>query len=250
MSKPPATQRQRADWDAIERDYRTGRFTDQELVNKHGNLVTRQALSKRAKVKGWQKDLTEAVRQATKASLIAEQVRLRQQSDATPKKVAKKLPATSDATSIVAEATAATVDATATAVLVAAEANKQVILGHRQDILTVRTMLMGMAAELQQAGRADLGRLAEALTAGAIEESDVEKLDALRSDLAAVARLPTRILSVQRLSQALTRLQHLERQAFGLDEPEQPPPVDEMADLSDEELDARILKVSSRVLRG
>lgn len=254
MSKPQAKPvRQRVDWDAVERDYRTGKFTDQELVTKHGNLVTRQALSKRAKTKGWQKDLTDAVRQATKASLIQEHVKQRLQSEQAQgepaKKVASKLPKGADATSIVAEATAATVDATANAVLAAAEANKQVILGHRQDIQAVRSMLMDMAAELRQAGRADLRRLAEALTGGATDDMDADRLEGLREDLAAVARLPTRILSVQRLSQALTRLQVLERQAFGLDEPEQPPPVDEMADLSDEELDARIAEVSSRVIR-
>lgn len=242
QAKPQAPKKRRMDWEAVERDYRTGRFTDQELADKYGNLVSRQAVTKMAKTKGWQKDLTEAVRQATKASLIAEQVRQRQQQQQQdqPKKVAPKLPATPDATSIVAEATAEAVDATATAVLVAAEANKQVILGHRNDILTLRSMLMGMAAELQQLGRADVARLAEVLTSGAESDADAQRLEALRDDLAAVSRLPSRILSVQRLTQAMTRLQLLERTAFGLDDPEKPPPVDELADLSDEELEARI----------
>lgn len=239
QAKPQAPKKRRMDWEAVERDYRTGRFTDQELADKYGNLVSRQAVTKMAKTKGWQKDLTEAVRQATKASLIQEQVKQRQQQQQQqqPKKVAPKLP---DATSIVAEATAEAVDATATAVLVAAEANKQVILGHRNDILTLRSMLMGMAAELQQLGRADVARLAEVLTSGAESDADAQRLEALRDDLAAVSRLPSRILSVQRLTQAMTRLQLLERTAFGLDDPEKPPPVDELADLSDEELEARI----------
>lgn len=242
QAKPQAPKKRRMDWEAVERDYRTGRFTDQELADKYGNLVSRQAVTKMAKTKGWQKDLTEAVRQATKASLIQEQVKQRQQQQQQdqPRKVAAKLPATPDATSIVAEATAEAVDATATAVLAAAEANKQVILAHRNDILTLRSMLMGMAAELQQLGRADVARLAEVLTSGAESDADAERLEALRDDLAAVSRLPSRILSVQRLTQAMTRLQLLERTAFGLDDPEQPPPVDELADLSDEELEARI----------
>ncbi len=133
MSTPDSTQgspsqqptRRKADWEAIERDYRTGRFTDQELVDKHGNVVTRQALSKRAKVKGWQKDLSTAVRQATKAKLIQDQVAKRLAAEVTPTrpgKVAKKLQEASEATSIVAEATAATVDATATAGIRAAAA--------------------------------------------------------------------------------------------------------------------------------
>jgi len=247
-AKPTTTPRKRLmDWEAVERDYRTGRFTDQELADKYGNLVSRQAVTKMAKTKGWQKDLTDAVRQATKASLIQEQVRQRLQADS--QQVATKLPATSDATSaaaIVANATAATVDATANAVLVAAEANKQVILQHRRDIQSLRAMLMDMAGELQQAGRADLSRLAEVLTAGAEGEMDAERLEALRSDLQAVARLPMRVLSVQRMTQAMTRLQLLERRAFGLDEPEQPPPVDELAELSDEELERRIEQFARR----
>jgi hypothetical protein len=61
-----------------------------------------------------------------------------------------------------------------------------------------------------------------------------------RQALADITRLTTRALTVNRLVQTLGRLQQLERTAFGLDEPEQPPPVDEAADLSDEELEARI----------
>lgn len=143
----PAPARRRADWEAIERDYRTGQFTDQELADKHGNVVSRQAISKRAKEKEWQKDLSREVRQATKAKLIAEQVR---------EQVAGE----------VAEKVAKSGNATVQAVLAAAETNKQVILGHRRDIAKVREITMTLvtsletaAAEKDAAKRLPLGEL-------------------------------------------------------------------------------------------
>lgn len=139
--------RRRADWEAIERDYRTGQFSDQELADKHGNVVSRQAISKRAKVQGWQKDLSREVRQATKAKLIADQVR---------EQVAGE----------VADRVAKSGNATVQAVLAAAETNKQVILGHRRDIAKVREITMTLvtsletaAAETDAAKRLPLGEL-------------------------------------------------------------------------------------------
>lgn len=124
--------RRRADWEAIERDYRTGQFSDQELADKHGNVVTRQAISKRAKKKQWQKDLSREVRQATKAKLIAEQV---------AQEVAGE----------VANRVAKNSNATVQAVLAAAETNKQVILGHRRDIAKVHSLTMTLVGSLEVA---------------------------------------------------------------------------------------------------
>jgi hypothetical protein len=205
----------RTDYEAMERDYRTGSFTDQELATKYGK--SRQAVTKMAGAKGWKKDLTKAVREATRASLIA---------DEATKKVAEQ----------VAKGVMATVDT----VQAAAETNKQVILGHRRDIAQARTLLNSMLSELQQVSLnpTKLHDLLEVLTGG--DEMTAHQVAEARDALTDLQRLPSRILSVQRVAQAMTRLQMLERKAFGLDEPEQPPPVDEVADLSDEELDARI----------
>lgn len=127
-----ASRRRRADWEAIERDYRTGQFSDQELADKHGNVVSRQAISKRAKVQDWKKDLSREVRQATKAKLIAEQV---------AQEVAGE----------VAERVAKSGNATVRAVLAAAETNKQVILGHRRDIAKVHGLTMTLVGSLESA---------------------------------------------------------------------------------------------------
>lgn len=214
---PAPAKRKRIDWEAVERDYRTGKFTDQELADKFGNLVTRQAITKMAKTRGWQKDLSTAVRQATKAKLIAEQAE---------KKVAEQ----------VAKGCAATVDA----VLVTAELNKQVILAHREEIKRGRQLVDSMLNELHQVSinPAKLRELMEVLTGG--EDLTAAQVAEARQAFSDLQRLPNRVLSVQRLATAMARLQGMERTAFGLDEPEQPAPVDDLAEMSDEELDARI----------
>jgi len=167
--------RRRADWEAIERDYRTGQFSDQELADKHGNVVSRQAISKRAKVQGWQKDLSAEVRRATKAKLIAEQV---------AERVAGE----------VAEKVAKSGNATIEAVLAAAETNKQVVLGHRRDIAKLSAITMSLVGQLETA---------------ASEKDQAKRLP-----------LGELVLTAQRAGQAMARLQHAERIAFGLDEEE------------------------------
>lgn len=220
----PAPKKRRADWEAIERDYRTGNFTDQELADKHMNVVSRQAVTKMAKKRGWQKDLSTAVRQATKAKLIADEAQ---------KKVAEQ----------VAKGCAATTDT----VLVVAEMNKRVILSHRDDIARARNLANNLLTELEvtTTRREQLHTVLDVVASDA--NATATQIGEARLALAEIARLPTRILSAGRLAQAMGRLQQLERTAFGLDEPEQPAPVDDMADLSDEELEARIKERNARL---
>ncbi|NYT74247.1 hypothetical protein HZU72_17695 [Halomonas sp. QX-2] len=66
---------QRNDWELIEREFRTGRFSMTQLEKRHG--VHRSSISRRAKKGNWEKDLTERVRERTqqkitKASLSPE----------------------------------------------------------------------------------------------------------------------------------------------------------------------------------
>ena len=58
------------DWEAVERDFRIGALTNKELAAKHG--VADSNIRARAKKYGWTKDLTETVRVATKAAVIAD----------------------------------------------------------------------------------------------------------------------------------------------------------------------------------
>lgn len=59
--------KQRYDWEAIEKDFRTGRFSLQQLSHRHG--PNKATISRRAAEEGWQKDLTGAVQQRTREKL-------------------------------------------------------------------------------------------------------------------------------------------------------------------------------------
>lgn len=58
---------QRNDWELIEREYRTGRFSLAQLEKRHG--VNRSNISRRAKKHGWKKDLTDRVRERTQEKI-------------------------------------------------------------------------------------------------------------------------------------------------------------------------------------
>lgn len=55
------------DWESIERDYRAGQLSIRHLAAKHD--IPESTVRSRAKTEGWQRDLTEDVRLATKAKL-------------------------------------------------------------------------------------------------------------------------------------------------------------------------------------
>jgi hypothetical protein len=207
-SAPVPEKKKRTDWEAVERDYRTGQFTLRELEAKHG--ADNGLISRKAKKDGWSQDLSKAIKAATNAKLVEELV---------SKEISNSQQKVSNT------------------VLAAAELNKEVILGHRRDIKFLRNMAFDMAEELQQIGKVDLKGMASMLES---DDLNQEQLSALRDGVNALTKLPVRILSVQRLAQTVTRVQALERQAHGLDDPETPPPIDEIGDLSDQDLDARI----------
>lgn len=69
-----AGRRSDVDWESVERDFCIGKLTNRQICDKYG--IADSGLRKRAKEKGWQKDLTQAVRVATKAALIAEKLAL------------------------------------------------------------------------------------------------------------------------------------------------------------------------------
>lgn len=180
--KPPRAAKA-ADWDAIERDYRTGRFTWRELEAKHG--VPNTTIMRRGKREGWSADLSNAVRQATNAALIQAQVQQ--------------------------ECSAAQQNAADT-VLAAAEVNKQVILGHRKHVANAIALASDLMEELKLLGSAkdDLQRLAE-IVGG---EDPEEMLRTVRK----VTSVHTKVSSVKTLADAIDKLVRAERLAFGIDD--------------------------------
>lgn len=157
----PATlapvKRVRTDWDAVERDYRTGKFTLRELGARHG--ISYAQISRKAGECSWTKDLQQVIRQATNAALLHDTV------------------------------TKAQKNVTET-VLVAAELNKQVILGHR-------TRLADLAGDVATAK---------------------QKLMEIGKKVVDIREAATFVQAVGNLATATKTLIDQERKAFGLDD--------------------------------
>lgn len=60
----------KTDWEAIEREFRAGQLSIREIGRLYG--LTDTAIRKKAKADGWDRDLTERVRQAVRAKLVRE----------------------------------------------------------------------------------------------------------------------------------------------------------------------------------
>lgn len=195
-----AKTRRRIDWEAIERDYRTGKFSLRELETKH--RAGYADISKRAKKDGWTKDLRDAVKAATSAALIQQ---------------------------ITTTATTEAQQNTTDVVLAAAELNKQVILGHRRDLATANHLAMELFAEVQLVthSKEELSSLLRMACDG-LPPDDTLSVRQAFNDL---VKLHSRVSSVHKLADTLTKLQTLQRRAFGLDEEgaggkEKPDPID------------------------
>lgn len=177
--------RKRLDWEAIERDYRTGKFTLRELEAKH--RAGYADISRRAKREKWSKDLAEAVKQATAAALIQE---------------------------ITTQAATDAQQGTTDVVRAAAQANVLVILGHRTDIRTTRDLAVALLSELSLATRS--ADEIEGLFDKVSEDADENALRSARQRLRDHLSLHNRVGSILKLADTLGKLQGLERKAFSI----------------------------------
>ena len=142
------------DWDAIERDFRTGKFTLRELGAKYS--ISHAAIGKRSRDKSWVQDLGTAIKQATNARLTKELV---------SKEVDKGFQEVSNT------------------VLAVAEVNTQVILGHRRQVQDVRGAALNAMAKVNALGDS----VADIREAGALA-SAVESLGRTFKNLADMER--------------------------------------------------------------
>ncbi|MFG1417188.1 hypothetical protein V5F38_05160 [Xanthobacter sp. V0B-10] len=62
------TSKPKADWDAIEREFRAGQLSNREIAARFG--VTEGAIRKKAKAAGWERDLADKVRNEVRAKLV------------------------------------------------------------------------------------------------------------------------------------------------------------------------------------
>ena len=194
------------DWIAIERDWRTGKFTDIELGKKYGVSawsIERRRSKDKTEGREWKQDLKDAVRHATNALVIEKAVK-------------------------------GAITSTTETVLAAAMSNTEVIMGHRTDIRSMRDnsfRLLRELEELPEYGRDTKDALLEirALAAMKLEDETPEqhrkRLDALGEIQSRIRKaayeavdIHNRIGSAQKLGTLLKDLQNMERKAHGLDD--------------------------------
>lgn len=180
-----APAKRRTDWEAVERDYRTGKFTLRELEAKHG--ATNSTIARWAKRNGWSQDLSAAVRQATNAALITEIVG--------------------------AECSKAQQNAADT-VLAAAEVNKQVILAHRSGLQSLTAVKHALLNQIAQAAELmpDLADVIEMVRNP--DDNGIDRAnDALRKAMSRSALVD----DLKKLADVDEKVRKGEREAFGLD---------------------------------
>lgn len=178
MSKP--------DWEAIESAYRAGALSVRELAGKYG--ISHQAISKRARKDGWERDLKAKV-QAKADALVAK------------REVAKQV-ATESAIS-----ERQLIEATA-------EVIATVRMEHRGDIRRARELTNTLFDELgaECADVAALEKLGEIMY-----DPDDKGRDRLNEIYQKVISLPSRVKSMKDLSDSLKTLIGLEREAYSIE---------------------------------
>jgi hypothetical protein len=178
----------RADWDAVERDYRTGKFSNRELGAMHGCSHTQ--VSRRAKLGGWERDLRDVIRKAASTAVIRATV-------------AKRL-----------DSAANVIPATADTVMVAAEIAKDVILRHRSDLQRTRDTSMRLLQELEACAMQPEHVETLARVMGGDDDAAIAEA---RKAITRALGIGSRITGVKALADALVKLQVAERLAFDLD---------------------------------
>ncbi|HHR6036636.1 TPA: hypothetical protein ACS70C_000991 [Providencia alcalifaciens] len=193
----------RPDWEVIESAYRAGVMSIREIASQYE--ITHQAISKRAKKEGWERDLNAKVKARSE--------------------------------NLVAKREVATLVATEKAIserqLI--EANAEVIanvrMEHRGDIRRARELTNNLFDELS-AECADvpaLSKLGELMFSP--DDNGRDKLNEIYNS---IISLPERVKSVKALSETLKNLVGLERQAYGLDDVQQNKTSDSISSLMDD----------------
>lgn len=67
------TDKVRTDWEMVEREYRAGTLSIREIAKNHG--ISDGAIRKKAKLSGWERDLSEKVNEKVRTELVRTEVR-------------------------------------------------------------------------------------------------------------------------------------------------------------------------------
>ncbi|OHY49252.1 hypothetical protein BBX45_07500 [Proteus mirabilis] len=193
----------RPDWEAIESAYRAGVMSIREIASQYE--ITHQAISKRAKKEGWERDLKAKVK-ARAENLVAKR----------------------EVASLVA-----TEKAISERQLI--EANAEVIanvrMEHRGDIRRARELTNNLFDELS-AECADVPALRK--LGKLMFSPDDNGRDKLNEIYHSIISLPERVKSAKALSETLKNLVGLERQAYGLDDVQPNKTASQLSDLMDD----------------
>lgn len=174
------------DWEAIESAYRAGVLSVRELAGKYG--ISHQAISKRAKKDGWERDLKAKV-QAKADALVAKREVARQV--ATESTISERQ---------LIEATA--------------EVIATVRMEHRGDIRRARELTNTLFDEL--AG--ECGDVAALEQLGELMRREDDKgMDKINDLYHKIISLPSRVKSMKDLSDSLKTLIGLEREAYSIE---------------------------------
>ncbi|KUQ08864.1 hypothetical protein AWI07_12430 [Enterobacter roggenkampii] len=174
------------DWEAIESAYRAGVLSVRELAGKYG--ISHQAISKRAKKEGWERDLKAKV-QAKADALVAK------------REVAKQV--ATESTISERQLIEATAEVIAT-----------VRMEHRGDIRRARELTNTLFDEL--AG--ECGDVAALEMLGDLMRREDDKgQDKLNDLYHKIISLPSRVKSMKDLSDSLKTLIGLEREAYSIE---------------------------------
>ena len=167
------------DWEKIEAEYRAGQLSVREIARQHG-FKSDNAVRKRAKAEGWERDLTEQVREAVRSRLVRSEVR----------------------TLNVREA----IDSAATR-------GVEVVMSHRRDVGAARSMFATLLGQLVEAS-AKREEIEETI----FEETAGDANGKRRAMMLSAVSLPSHAGVLKDLSMSLKALVPLERQAFNLND--------------------------------
>lgn len=197
------------DWDAVERDFRTGKFTSRELGAKYG--VSHVAVTKRAKAKGWAQDLTEHIRQATNAKLTA---------------------------ALVTNEVNGSFQKVTNVVAAAVEVNAQVILGHRTGLKRITSIKETLLNHIEQAAQ-QLPDLAEVIEM--VRSPDENGIDRANDAMKKVLGRSALVDDLKKLAEVEERVRKGEREAYAIDAKDNDPDSQAGKTLTDAERAVRLM---------
>lgn len=189
------TEKKAPDWTRIEAEYRAGIKPLRQLGEEHG--ITHAAISKKAKQNGWERDLSERIRQQAEA------------------KVARAV--------VTAEVAAARVATEKEVVDANAELQYRVRMEHRQDIASTRELFKALLAEVKgvtldlevfEELRGALVQIKASEGRGGVDVGEL--VQRIGDSITRLTNVGSRIDHARKLTETLERLVRMEREAFGI----------------------------------